>query len=170
MKVVERGKTEPRRVLDARQLGTAGSENNPVAMVAWITENGGEASRAGANVSVRTPMGLVVVAPNSWITRSAGGCFGVCAPEIFEEVYEPLTVAAQAADSQQGVAMDIKTKAFVIVKVEVECGLWHGESQLNQVFNQAGKEAVEKVQQLVRGSLNMKVVGEPAVTAVTTTK
>lgn len=66
--------------------------------------------------------------------------------------------------------MDIKTKAFVTVRVEVECGLWGADCRLSQVFTKVVKESVEKVQRLVRESVGMKIVGEPEVTLVTSTK
>lgn len=86
MKVVEKVKVEPRRVLEARQLGF--QDDAAADVVAWINSNGGIASHSGTNVHVRTPMGLAVASPGDWIIRSDTGNFGLCKPNLFDSVYE----------------------------------------------------------------------------------
>lgn len=66
--------------------------------------------------------------------------------------------------------MKIQATARVQITVEVTAGVWGDDCTAAQVFDQAAREAINAVQVAIQSRGNMRVTGEPKVTAVFTTR
>ena len=69
---------------------------------------------------------------------------------------------------QHGDAMNVKATAKVKVTLEVSGGSWGRECSLDQVFEQASKEALITVNRVIGNSHIIRIVGEPEVTGIIT--
>lgn len=58
----------------------------------------------------------------------------------------------------------LRAKAVVRLTVEIESGAWGSDCSMTQVYDQAAREAVERVRQHFKDQV--RIVGEPEVTAV----
>ena len=60
---------------------------------------------------------------------------------------------------------EIRGKANVRVTVEVDVGVWGNDCTLEQLLKQSAESALNKVRKQL-GDSQMRIVGEPSVTAV----
>jgi hypothetical protein len=61
----------------------------------------------------------------------------------------------------------IEARARVIVTVELSVGMWGTDCTVAQVFNQAGKEALMRVERILRESReSISIIGSPQVKMV----
>lgn len=62
---------------------------------------------------------------------------------------------------------EIFATARVTLTVEIDAASWDVKSSAEQIFNAAGREAKQRLEQLFQKERGVRVIGEPAVKLVT---
>jgi hypothetical protein len=94
-------------VIEARQFTTNNdSGENLDALVAWVKENGQEASHNGTDIVIHTPEGDMTGSVGDYIIKGIKGEFYPCKPDIFAATYSE----AQEGDGNSIGEVRVRTK------------------------------------------------------------
>ena len=76
-------------VVDARRWDGTASSATPI--IDWILGNGQTARYRDTDIGIDTLEGTMSAAPGDWVIRGTAGEFYPCKPDIFADIYEPVT-------------------------------------------------------------------------------
>lgn len=68
--------------------------------------------------------------------------------------------------SKPSLVCNVRAQATVRIEIELTASAWGSECQINQIYAQAAREAVERVQQRFQRDSDLRIVGTPKVTAI----